>query len=98
MWRRSDRTTLASTANVRGRQSLWCACDAHRRCRWRDRLRRQDHARTGGVAFAMSEKPLLIGQLAKLAGVKPDTVRFYERSGLLPKPSRSASGYRVYDD
>jgi DNA-binding transcriptional MerR regulator len=30
--------------------------------------------------------------------VKPDTVRFYERSGLLPKPQRMASGYRVYDE
>jgi DNA-binding transcriptional MerR regulator len=46
----------------------------------------------------MNEKPLLIGRLAKLAGVKPDTIRFYERSGLLPKPSRTASGYRVYND
>lgn len=40
---------------------------------------------------------LLIGQLAKTAGVKSDTVRFYERSGLLPKPARRESGYRVYD-
>ncbi|MDQ6808750.1 MAG: MerR family DNA-binding protein, partial [Verrucomicrobiota bacterium] len=31
------------------------------------------------------------------AGIKPDSVRFYERSGLLPKPQRSATGYRVYD-
>ena len=46
----------------------------------------------------MNEKPLLIGRLAKLSGVKPDTIRFYERSGLLPKPQRLASGYRVYDD
>ena len=46
----------------------------------------------------MNEKPLLIGRLAKLSGVKPDTIRFYERSGLLPKPSRTASGYRVYND
>src|SRR6266496_5665388 len=45
----------------------------------------------------MNEKPLLIGRLAKLSGVKPDTIRFYERYGLLPKPSRTASGYRVYD-
>lgn len=44
-----------------------------------------------------SKKPLLIGQIAKLAGVKSDTVRFYERTGLLPRPTRSASGYRVYD-
>lgn len=40
----------------------------------------------------------LIGQLAKLAGVKADTVRFYERSGLLPRAARSAAGYRVYDE
>ena len=46
----------------------------------------------------MSEKPLLIGRLAKLSGVKPDTIRFYERSGLLPKPQRLASGYRIYDN
>jgi MerR family copper efflux transcriptional regulator len=46
----------------------------------------------------MTEKPLLIGRLAKLAGVRPDTIRFYERSGLLPKPLRTASGYRVYND
>lgn len=41
-------------------------------------------------------KPLLIGELARLAGVKVDSVRFYERSGLLPQPARSANGYRVY--
>jgi len=46
----------------------------------------------------MNEKPLLIGRLAKLSGVGPDTIRFYERSGLLPKPSRTPSGYRLYDD
>jgi MerR family copper efflux transcriptional regulator len=45
----------------------------------------------------IQQKPLLIGQLAKLAGVKPDAVRFYERSGLLLKPARTASGYRAYD-
>ena len=43
------------------------------------------------------EQPLLIGQLARTAGVKPDTVRFYERTGLLPKPARTFAGYRVYD-
>ena len=46
----------------------------------------------------MNEKPLLIGRLAKLSGVRPDTIRFYERIGLLPKPQRLASGYRIYDD
>lgn len=46
---------------------------------------------------ALKAKPLLIGQLARLAGVKSDSVRFYERSGLLPKPSRSINGYRTYE-
>ena len=38
-----------------------------------------------------------IGELAQRAGVGIDTVRFYERQGLLPKARRLASGYRVYD-
>ena len=38
-----------------------------------------------------------IGELAKRSGVGIDTVRVYERQGLLPKARRLASGYRVYD-
>lgn len=38
-----------------------------------------------------------IGQLARRSGVGIDTVRYYEREGLLPKPPRLASGYRSYD-
>lgn len=38
-----------------------------------------------------------IGELAKLAGVAVDTVRYYERQGLLPLPSRKLSGYRRYE-
>ena len=37
-----------------------------------------------------------IGQLADAAGVSVDTVRFYERRGVLPTPERMASGYRTY--
>ena len=37
-----------------------------------------------------------IGQLAKQAGVPIDTVRYYERNGLLPEPPRRESGYRDY--
>jgi MerR family copper efflux transcriptional regulator len=37
-----------------------------------------------------------IGELAKRAGVTVQTVRFYERLGLLPEPQRKDSGYRVY--
>lgn len=39
-----------------------------------------------------------IGELAKRSGVSIDTVRFYERRGVLPPPERQPSGYRVYDD
>ncbi|HZT69924.1 MAG TPA: heavy metal-responsive transcriptional regulator [Terriglobia bacterium] len=39
-----------------------------------------------------------IGSLAKKAGVSVQTVRFYERSRLLPAPPRKESGYRVYSD
>jgi len=41
--------------------------------------------------------PLLIGELSRQCGVKADTVRFYEREGLLAPPARTAAGYRVYD-
>jgi DNA-binding transcriptional MerR regulator len=37
-----------------------------------------------------------IGQVAQQAGVSVDTVRFYERRGLLPTPQRRPSGYRIY--
>lgn len=39
-----------------------------------------------------------IGELAQRSGVRIDTVRYYEREGLLPRATRLASGYRVYDD
>lgn len=39
---------------------------------------------------------MLIGQLADAAGVTAKTIRFYERIGILPPPSRTASGYRRY--
>ena len=39
-----------------------------------------------------------IGKLAKTAGVSVQTVRFYERQGLLPDPGRTDSGYRVYTE
>ncbi len=37
-----------------------------------------------------------IGKVAREAGVKVDTVRFYERRGVLPEPSRSRANYRLY--
>ncbi len=40
---------------------------------------------------------LRVGELADAVGVKTDTVRYYERAGLLPAPARTSSGYRAYD-
>jgi MerR family mercuric resistance operon transcriptional regulator len=42
-------------------------------------------------------KPLTIGQLASAAGVNFETVRYYERIGLMPSPARTASGHRAYE-
>ena len=41
---------------------------------------------------------LTVSKLADQVGVSPDTVRYYERIGLLPEPDRSATGYRLYGD
>jgi DNA-binding transcriptional MerR regulator len=40
---------------------------------------------------------LTVSALAEQAGLSADTVRYYERVGLLPPPDRSAAGYRLYD-
>jgi MerR family copper efflux transcriptional regulator len=42
--------------------------------------------------------PMTIGAVAKRVGVAIDTIRYYEREGLLPEPLRRASGYRSYDE
>ncbi len=39
-----------------------------------------------------------IGKLAEEAGVSIDTIRYYEKRGILPPPVRSASGYRLYTE
>ena len=41
-------------------------------------------------------RAMTIGQVAKRSGVGVETVRFYERKGLLDKPPRRESGYRQY--
>jgi DNA-binding transcriptional MerR regulator len=43
-----------------------------------------------------SRSTLRSGEVASLAGVSTDTLRYYERRGLLPRPPRDASGYRRY--
>jgi DNA-binding transcriptional MerR regulator len=41
---------------------------------------------------------MLIGELGGTVGLPSQTIRFYERRGLLPQPRREANGYRTYDD
>lgn len=40
---------------------------------------------------------MLIGELAEAVALPTQTIRFYERKGLLPDPERGANGYRNYD-
>lgn len=46
----------------------------------------------------MGRSTMMIGELARRAGVNVQTVRYYERRGLLPRPQRTPSGYREYSD
>jgi DNA-binding transcriptional MerR regulator len=47
------------------------------------------------------EKPraalLTIGELARACGIRPDTIRYYERERLLPRPMRAPSRFRLYE-
>lgn len=43
-------------------------------------------------------KNLTVGTAAKNAGVATQTLHYYERRGLLPRPSRSAANYRLYNE
>ncbi len=44
------------------------------------------------------QQGILIGELAKLSGLPIDTIRFYERKGLLKSPLRSEGGFRLFSD
>ena len=37
------------------------------------------------------------GQVAQQTDINVETLRYYEREGLLPQPKRSEAGYRLYD-
>lgn len=38
-----------------------------------------------------------MAELAATVGASPDTIRYYERAGLLPAPARTSGGYRTYE-
>src|SRR6266849_769210 len=44
----------------------------------------------------MGTQPLHIGQVSKRTGLSIDAIRFYEKAGLLPRPTRTGAGYRLY--
>jgi small multidrug resistance family-3 protein len=56
------------------------------------------HAPTGSVPFERQEAKMKIGELARLAGTNVETIRYYERDGLLPVPARSEGNYRIYGE
>lgn len=44
------------------------------------------------------KKKLQIKDISNLTGLDRETLRFYEQKGLLPKPTRSTTGYRLFDE
>ena len=46
--------------------------------------------------MAQAVQSFRIGELAEQSGMTPDTLRYYERRGLLVKPPRSPGGFRLY--
>ena len=42
-------------------------------------------------------KPLTIGKVSTQTGCNIETIRFYEREGILPKPQRTSGGHRIYN-
>ena len=44
------------------------------------------------------QKKVTRGLLARESGVNPETIRYYEKIGLLPEPRRSEGGHRIYSD
>ena len=74
--------------------------DVDLECRWRS-TDRSASSRNRGVAEKMTlhTRPvntLKVGQVAAEAGVGVQTLHYYERLGLLPKPNRSDANYRLY--
>jgi Cu(I)-responsive transcriptional regulator len=44
----------------------------------------------------IAETALTIGEVARATGTQAETIRYYERIGLLPAPPRTAARYRIY--
>ena len=57
----------------------------------------QDDGEEAISAARRDDAPRHIGALAAQLGLNPKTIRYYEQLGLLPPPTRTDSGYRLYD-
>ncbi len=84
---------------------LVCLCDTFDTGPWNDsRVKRffafflPINADPRASKWVMEQQRLQIGQLAKQSSVSADTIRYYERIGLMPKPARTPAGYRVYSE
>jgi len=49
------------------------------------------------MAFTVARGPLKRGELSKRSGCNIETIRYYEKIGLLPEPGRSDGGHRLYE-
>lgn len=81
----------------------WRACRRRLRGWWRSRhpviptpVKPRLAARAGGSKLTRMTTELTIGRLAHAAGVHVETVRYYERTGLIVRPPKPAQGYRSY--
>lgn len=59
---------------------------------------RNAHRHTAAGEGARRARNLRIGEVARRSGVGVEALRFYERRGLLGRPARTESNYRVYDE
>ena len=50
------------------------------------------------MLVVMGTAAFQIGQVAQKTGLSVDAIRFYEKSGLLPRPARTQGGYRLYEE
>jgi DNA-binding transcriptional MerR regulator len=49
------------------------------------------------IASGTNDRQLKIGEVSRLSGIGIEALRFYEKNGLLDRPGRTYSGYRLYD-
>jgi MerR family transcriptional regulator, copper efflux regulator len=60
-------------------------------------MRTSEFRKTGSPA-AIDAGSLKIGEVSRLSGIGIEALRFYEKNGLIDRPGRTYSGYRMYDE